>query len=102
LKLLKFNPEQKVKMKLYFPLVILICLFFFGCAQNRGGGQQGEPTTTVSKKIYRGKVIDISNRSKTIFLEVVQNDSSRVIELNFDAQTKGIKHTFKRKQELVV
>lgn len=89
------------KFKLYFSLVILTCLFFFGCAQNRGGGQQGEPTTTFSKKIYRGKVIDISNRTKTIFLEVVQNGSSRVIELNFDAQTRGINHAIKRKQVIV-
>jgi len=101
LKLSKFNPEQKVEMKLYFPLVILICLFFFGCAQHRDGGQQGESTIMGSKKVYRGKVIDRSNRTKTISLEVVKNGSSRIIELHFDDQTRGIDNAVKRKQVIV-
>ncbi len=88
-------------MKLFFPLAILICLCFFGCAQNRGGGQQGELTATGSQKVYRGKVINRSNRTKTISLEVVRNGSSRVIELNFDDQTRGIDHAVKRKQVIV-
>ncbi len=89
------------KFKLYFPLIILISLFVFGCAQHRGGGQQGELTVTGFKKVYRGKVVDRSNRTKTISLEVVDNGSSRIIELNFDDKTRGIDKAAKRKQVIV-
>jgi rhodanese-related sulfurtransferase len=72
-----------------------------GCAQHQSGGQQGEPTAIGSKKVYRGKVIDRSNRTKTISLEVMKNGSSRIIELSFDDQTRGIDHAVKRKQVIV-
>ncbi len=89
------------KFKLYFPLIIFTSVFVFGCVQHRGGGQQGELTATGFKKVYRGKVVDRSNRTKTISLEVVDNGGSRIIELNFDDKTRGLDKAVKRKQVIV-
>ncbi|MEA2113812.1 MAG: rhodanese-like domain-containing protein [Thermodesulfobacteriota bacterium] len=88
-------------MKLYFPLVILTCLLFSGCAQYQGGVQQNGSTATGSKKVFRGKVTDRSDRTKSFSLEAVKKGSSRIIKLNFDDQTRGMDYVVKRKQVIV-
>ncbi len=89
------------KYKLFFFLVIPLCLFSFGCAQNRGAGLQDETGATGSKKIYRGKVVAKSNRTKTISIELSNGGSTRTVKVNFDDRTRGIDRATRGKRVIV-
>ena len=89
------------KFKLFFFLIIPLCLFSYGCAQNRGAGLQDETGATRSKKVYRGKIVAKSNRTETISIELGNGDSRRIVKVNFDDRTRGIDHAVMGKQVIV-
>ena len=88
-------------MKFFFPLVMLVCLLFSGCVQNYGTIQLDDETDAGFNKVYRGKVTNRSDAKKSFSLEVVRHGRSRIVELKFDDQTRGMDHVVNRKQVIV-
>jgi len=89
------------KHTFFFCLFIVFILISHGCVQNHNSGLLDEPGATASKKVYRGKVVEKSDKTETVSIRVGNGDNTRVIRVYFDGRTRGIENIVPGKQVVV-
>ena len=88
-------------LKRFIPLVVCASFMVSGCQQagQSAATDQAMKTASVVKKVeanvYKGKVVGVSNKAKTISIEVGKGDKAKTIMVKFNDQTKGVEHASK-------
>ncbi len=75
----------------------------WGCAQTQTAADTVAQTAVVAKQkatVYKGKIVGMSKKAKTISIEVGKGDKAKTIMVKFDSKTKGLE--FAKKGEAAI
>lgn len=80
--------------KKFIPLALMLSLLTWGCAQSPTARDSVAQATTMQQEgaPYKGRVIGMSKKAKTISIEVGSGDKAKVFMVRFDDKTKGLEH----------
>lgn len=87
-------------LKKIFPLLVFSFLVA-GCAGNSPNGVSNSSETSVTTKIFRGKVIDKPGSDRIIRLETNENGRLRVVTIHFNRKTRGIDYLARNKHIII-
>ena len=76
-------------------------LVFTGCAQNQRVNLDEDQDNATVKKVFSGKVLKKSNRTRTISLEVVNGPGRATVLIVFTDKTRGIDHAVHGKMVII-
>jgi rhodanese-related sulfurtransferase len=82
-------------------LCIALLLFTAGCVQHRGGGTQDDALTIPARASYRGEVIELSKRPRTLTVEIVERGAPQAISFYYNDKTRGIDNAVPGRQVIV-
>lgn len=91
---------KKKMLKKFIPFVVCASFLVTGCQQ---AGQSAATDQTmkaasvvkVVENVYKGKIVGLSNKAKTISIEVGKGAKAKTIMVKFNDQTKGMDHASK-------
>jgi len=92
---------KKKMLKKFIPFVVCASFLVSGCQQagQSAATDQAMKTASVVKKVegnvYKGKVVGLSNKAKTISIKVGKGEKAKTKMVKFNDQTKGIEHASK-------
>jgi hypothetical protein len=83
---------MKAHLKKFLPLAIMLSMLTWGCAQQPTAQNAAGQAVAAKQEAadYKGKIIGVSKKAKTISIEVGSGDKAKVIMVKFDDNTKGI------------
>ena len=94
---------MKANLKKFLPLAIMLSMLTWGCAQTQTAQDTATKTATAAVKEaapYKGKIVGVSKKAKTISISVGKGDKAKTIMVKFDSKTKGTE--FAKKGEAAI
>lgn len=94
---------MKSNFKKFLPLAIMLSMLTWGCAQTQTAQETAAKTAvaaTQEAKPYKGKILGMSKKAKTISIEVGKGDKAKTVLVKFDNKTKGTE--FAKKGEAAI
>ena len=101
MRLLQWRIPVSGPFKLFVFILTASLLLLTGCAQNSSVSLDDDPDDTTVKKVFSGKVLKKSNRTRTISLEVVTPRGPAVLTIGFTDTTRGIDHAVQDKMVII-
>ncbi len=94
---------MKTQLKKFLPVAIMLSMLTWGCAQTQTGQDAAAKPAAAQKQeatAYKGKIIGMSKKAKTISIEVGKGDKAKTMMVKFDSKTKGLE--FAKKGEAAI
>lgn len=83
----------------FIPFFIMASFLVTGCTQGTSSTTSAAKPAVEAKKpegnVYKGKVVGLSNKAKSISIKVGKGDAAKTIMVKFDDKTEGVKHASK-------
>jgi len=96
---------MKKNLARFMPLCVMLAFLAWGCTQTMSSAKndpvQPAAAQTQQENVYTGKILGISNKAKTISIEVGQGDKAQTMMVRFDDRTKGIEHAAKGEAAII-
>ena len=95
---------MKTNLKKFLPLALMLALLTWGCAQTQTAQDNATKTAVAQKQeanVYKGKIINKSNKSKIVSIEVGQGDKAKTLLVKFDDKTTGLEFAEKGEAAII-
>ncbi len=91
---------------LVFPLCLMLALLAGGCAGSKKNEltpktSTNQPSQTGEQLVYQGKITGISERAKTISIEVGKEEQAKIMMVKYDEKTKGVNQVAKDRATII-
>jgi predicted sulfurtransferase len=96
---------MKTNLKKFLPLALMLSMLTWGCAQTQTAADTTAKTAVATKQqptVYKGKIVGMSKKAKTISIQVGKGDKAKTIMVKFDSKTKGTKYANKGEAAIIV
>ncbi|MBI5556381.1 MAG: rhodanese-like domain-containing protein [Deltaproteobacteria bacterium] len=99
---------MKKGMSKMLPLSLIIALSGVGCAELQGFREAAvipAPAAVeqkVAENVYTGKIVGLSDKAKTVSIEVDEGDSAKTVMLKIDDGTTGLKYAVNEAAAIII
>ena len=98
---------KKKMLRKLIPFMICASFLVSGCQQAGQSAATDQailaaPAAKVDKNVYKGKILGLSNKAKSISIQVGKGKDAKTMMVKFNDQTKGIEHASKGHAAIII